>query len=145
MEQIRRYVQAVNQRASAVSATCRRMPCFDAPLPIKGNLQNCDLVVGELGIHKKLRGDFSFERSPLLSDFRRPGSGARITTDCYLRTRGCCEHNPHLPYFPSSQFVVRAFSVPSVSCQFPDCSVSPVAGSPDGPCLLSPTGRFLLR
>ncbi len=34
-------------------------------------------------------------------------------------------------------------SIPSI--QFPECLVNSVAGSPDGLCLPSPAGRFLLR
>jgi len=72
--------------------------------------------------------------------------GLQITTNCQSELFGACKPlSPHFLYFSAVTFVARAFSVPSVSFQLPECFASSVAGSLDGPRLLSPSGRSLFR
>jgi hypothetical protein len=93
------------------------------------------------------KGANSLSRSrPLLSDLRRPDIGAQVTAT--QQSQNPLVPASRSPLFPSSSvvtFAVRAFSVHPAATGRPIAPASTVAGTPDGPCPLSPTGRSLLR
>ena len=62
---------------------------------------------------KRRRGDFSCERSPLLSDFSKTWVRHQATATCYLGLSEPCEHDPQHPNTSAALFPVRASSVPS--------------------------------
>jgi hypothetical protein len=114
------------------------------------------------GVVHKSEGAISLSRSrPLLTDFSKIWFGVQITTDCHSRIVRSLRAELALPVHFRHSIRCKSFLGPSISSQFPGCFASPVAGSlrnsvpgslagpipglSDVPCLLSPTGRFLLR
>src|ERR1700679_1411145 len=101
-------------------------------------------AVWELRLQKSERDVFSFEISPPAFRFSKtrfgPGSQLIAISDHLVTASGT-----RAPQHYCHHIRCKSFLVPSISIQFPERSASPVAGSPDGLCRPSPTGRFLLR
>ena len=112
--------------------------------------------------HHKAKGRFLFrDLAPYFPIFRRPGSVPRSQLIVTSESFGPRERSPRFPSLFRHHIRYKSFLVPSVGSQFPECFASSVSGSlksfvpgslaspisdaPDGPCLLSPTGRFLFR
>lgn len=96
---------------------------------------------------EKRRGDFPCGISPLIFRFleglvRLPNHNSMSFRN-RPRPANLAARAPRT--LPSSHFAARAFPVPSVSIRFPERLASPVAGSLDGPCPLSSSGRSLFR
>ena len=85
---------------------------------------------------QKRRGDFSFEISPLLSDFSKTWFGAQITTDGHFGIVRSLRAELALPVLFRHSIRCESFPGPSRSSQFPECFASPVAGSPGVPFLV---------
>jgi hypothetical protein len=82
----------------------------------------------------KQKGEFSFEDSPLLSDLSKIWFGNPDHNWLLLQIRSVPASGARASH-PSSAitFAVRAFSGSSLSTQLPECLLSLVADSPDGP------------
>ena len=103
---------------------------------------------------KRRRGDFSCERSPLLSDFSKTWVRHQATATCYLGLSEPCEHDPQRSntsavLFPvrASLGSIRAARSPELSknSQLPDCFVSPVSKALNSTSSTLSTGGSLLR
>jgi hypothetical protein len=90
--------------------------------------------VGEEPAHKSEEA-ISLSRSrPLLSDFSKTWFGYQITADWRFRIIWFLRVVPALPSLFRRAVRCKSFSR-SIRCnQLPDCFVSSVAGSRDGPC-----------
>ena len=110
---------------------------------------------------QKRRGDFSFEISPPAFRFFEDLVRCPDHNDCHSGIVRSLRAELALPVPFRHSFRCKSFLGPSISSRFPGCYASPVSGSlrssvpgslagsipgpPDVPCLLSPTGEFLLR
>jgi hypothetical protein len=74
----------------------------------------------------KAKGELPFEISPLLSDFRRPGSVHRSQLLVMSKFFGTCEQSPPFPV-PRHHVSLRELSCSIRGIQFPECCVSLVS------------------
>ena len=106
--------------------------------------KDADFHPGLIAFKAKGRTPFR-ELAPSIR-FRRPGSVPRSQPIVPSELFGTREpFGSRFLHSSAVTFVARAFSVPPVSFQLPECVASPVAGSLNGPRLLSPSGRSLFR